>query len=84
MAPNPIAARVKPTGKPIAVAIVVAMTLAGCCTKFISLDMPFGGALPGTITDPEWAKATKERMLAWPREGAPDRPIMLNPMKHMK
>ena len=42
MAPNPIAARVKPTGKPIAVAIVVAMTLAGCCTKFISLDMPFG------------------------------------------
>jgi len=23
-------------------------------------------------------------MLAWPREGAPDRPIMLNPMKHMK
>jgi hypothetical protein len=33
------------------------------------------------VTDPEWAKATKELMKAWPREGAPDSPVKMNPMQ---
>lgn len=40
-----------------------------------------GGKLPDTVTNPEWAKATAERMKSWEREGAPDRPIKLNPIK---
>jgi|TARA_B110000977_G_scaffold200272_1_gene290151 hypothetical protein len=40
-----------------------------------------GGKLPDTVTNPEWAKATAEKMKSWDREGAPDRPIALNPMK---
>ena len=40
-----------------------------------------GGKLPDTVTNPEWAKATGERMKSWEREGAPDRPIKLNPIK---
>ena len=43
------------------------------------------GALPHTVTNPEWAKATAEIMKSsWEREGAPDRPIGLNPMKGPK
>lgn len=40
-----------------------------------------GGKLPDTVTNPEWAKATAEKMKSWEREGAPDRPIKLNPIK---
>jgi hypothetical protein len=37
------------------------------------------------VTNPEWAKATAEIMKSsWEREGAPDRPIGLNPMKGPK
>jgi hypothetical protein len=32
------------------------------------------------VTNPEWAKATADMQKAWPREGAPDRPVKLNPM----
>lgn len=39
-----------------------------------------GGKLPDTVTNPEWAKATADMQKAWPREGAPDRPVKLNPM----
>ena len=40
-----------------------------------------GGKPPDTVTNPEWAKATAEKMKSWDREVAPDRPIALNPMK---
>tara|TARA_B100000401_G_scaffold411429_1_gene330186 strand:+ start:1068 stop:1280 length:213 start_codon:yes stop_codon:yes gene_type:complete len=43
------------------------------------------GALPHTVTNPEWAKATAElRKTSWEREGAPDRPVGLDPMKSPK
>lgn len=51
---------------------------------FVSLSSRTGGKLPGTVTDPEWAKATKEKMKSWDREGAPDRPIALNPIRKNK
>ncbi len=38
-----------------------------------------GGKLPDTVTNPEWAKATAEKMKSWEREGAG--PITLNPIK---
>ena len=38
-----------------------------------------GGKLPDTVTNPEWAKATTEKMKSWEREGAG--PIALNPIK---
>jgi hypothetical protein len=47
----------------------------------LSLSLSAGGKLPDTVTDPEWAKATAERYKSWDREGAPDRPIRLNPIK---
>ena len=43
------------------------------------------GSLPHTVTNPEWAKATAElRKSSWEREGAPDRPVGLDPMKSPK
>ena len=40
--PNPIAAPVKPTGGAIVMGLAVGAVLAGACTKFLTLNMPFG------------------------------------------
>lgn len=80
-----VLAPIKPTGGAVGVGLLVGFAGAAVCTQFLSLNMPFGGALPHTVTNPEWAKATAEIMKSsWEREGAPDRPIGLNPMKGPK
>mmetsp|Transcript_659 Transcript_659/g.1517 ORF Transcript_659/g.1517 Transcript_659/m.1517 type:complete len:87 (+) Transcript_659:55-315(+) len=82
--PGVVQTPVKGTGPAIALAIVIGFAAAGACTKFLSLNMPFGGKLPGTVTNPEWAAATKQRLKSWPREGDPDSPVVMNPARNSK
>ncbi|EEH52286.1 uncharacterized protein MICPUCDRAFT_53720 [Micromonas pusilla CCMP1545] len=71
----------KPTGGKIMVSLAIGFAAAGACTQFLSLNMPFGGKLPHTMTNKDWYPETARKMrTGWDREGAPDRPIELNPM----
>lgn len=40
----------------------------------------FGGSVPSTLTE-EWREAEEALGQAKPREGAPDKPVILNPIR---
>lgn len=55
--------------------------LAGATYYTVSIAKVFGGSIPSTLNE-EWVTANLAYRKACPREGAPDKPIFLNPIRN--
>ena len=77
--------RMKPSPSytgPILTSLAALFAASGACVYAVNIQKIFGGSTPSTITNTEWLAATQASYQnGVEREGAPGKPIALNPMR---
>ncbi|CAL6278856.1 unnamed protein product [Bathycoccus prasinos] len=67
---------------PILTSLAALFAASGACVYAVNIQKIFGGSTPSTITNTEWLAATQASYQnGVEREGAPGKPIALNPMR---
>lgn len=76
--------RMKPSPSyagPIVTSLATVFAASGACLYAVNVQKIFGGSTPSTITNTEWLAATEASFQnGVEREGAPGKPIAVNPM----
>lgn len=66
---------------PIVTSLATVFAASGACLYAVNVQKIFGGSTPSTITNTEWLAATEASFQnGVEREGAPGKPIAVNPM----
>merc|ERR1711959_388046 len=67
---------------PIFASLATLFAASGACLYAVNVQKIFGGSTPSTITNTEWLAATEASFQnGVEREGAPGKPIAVNPMR---